>query len=108
VARRKRRRIVPAGLSGLAGVACAACCAIPLLLAAGVLGGAGWAAAGRVMPGITVGLAAVAGLAWWRVARRRHAGGGCAGGAGCSCDDHAGENGALEEPAEGISVRSSA
>jgi mercuric ion transport protein len=81
---------------------------IPLLLAAGVLGGAGWAVAGRVMPGVAVVLAAVAGLAWWRVARRRHAADGCVGGGDCSCDDHAGENGAVAEPAEGISVRSSA
>lgn len=37
----------PAGvksLAGLAGAACAACCIIPLLLAAGVLAGAGWSA----------------------------------------------------------------
>lgn len=58
-----RRRFLPAGLSGLAGAACVACCAIPLLLAAGVLGGAGWVAAGRIMPGVALGLVAVAGLA---------------------------------------------
>ncbi|GAB3526762.1 hypothetical protein [Phytohabitans suffuscus] len=71
-------------LTGLAGLACAACCLIPVLLAAGVLGGAGWAAAGRVMPGVAVALAASAGVAWWWATRRRHAAG-CAGGS-CSCD----------------------
>jgi mercuric ion transport protein len=86
----RRRRTLPAGLTGLAGVACAACCMIPLLLASGVLGGAGWAAAGRVMPGIAVASAAVAGLAWWRLARQRHASR-CAGDAGCSCDGTSGE-----------------
>jgi hypothetical protein len=45
------RRLLPSGptgltgLTGLAGIACAACCAIPLLLGAGALSGAGWAAA---------------------------------------------------------------
>lgn len=32
------RRLLPASLGGLTGLACALCCAIPLLLAAGVLG----------------------------------------------------------------------
>lgn len=36
------RRLLPSGLGGLTGLACALCCAIPLLLAAGILGGAGW------------------------------------------------------------------
>jgi mercuric ion transport protein len=82
------------------------CCVIPLLLAAGVLGGAGWAAAGRVMPGIAVAMAAVAGSpgADWRGGAP--AADGCAGVAGCSCGDHTRENGAVAEPAERISVRS--
>jgi small multidrug resistance family-3 protein len=60
------RRILPAGLASLAGLACAACCAVPLLLGAGVLSGAGWAVAGAWMPGIAVALAALAeiGGAW--------------------------------------------
>ncbi|MEU1605756.1 hypothetical protein [Micromonospora matsumotoense] len=78
------RRVLPSGLTGLAAVACAACCAIPLLLAAGVLSGAGWAAAGAWMPGIAIALAALAGGAWWWTARRRHHGG-CAGGTSCGC-----------------------
>ncbi|HWG99599.1 MAG TPA: hypothetical protein VNV66_09800 [Pilimelia sp.] len=77
------RRLLPPGLTGLAGVACAACCAIPLLLAAGVLSGAGWAAAGSWLPGVAVVLAAVAGTAWWWTHRRRHRAG-CTGGA-CAC-----------------------
>jgi hypothetical protein len=94
----RRRRVLPTGLTGLAGVACAACCAIPLLLAAAVLGGAGWAAFGRVLPGVTVVLAAAAG-AWWWATRRRHASG-CAGG-DCSCGERP-----ADHAAEGISVRS--
>ncbi|MCM0674822.1 hypothetical protein NCC78_08980 [Micromonospora phytophila] len=78
------RRLLPTGMGSLAAAACAACCAIPLLLAAGVLGGTGWAAAGRFMPGVAVGLAALAALSWWSNARRRTHPAGCAGGA-CSC-----------------------
>ena len=80
----RARRVLPSGLTGLAGLACAACCAIPLLLAAGVLSGAGWAATGAWMPGIAVLLAALAGAAWWWAHRRRHRAG-CAGGTGCAC-----------------------
>ncbi|GAA1382427.1 hypothetical protein [Catellatospora chokoriensis] len=79
------RRILPSGLGGLMGLACALCCAIPLLLAAGILGGAGWAALGQIMPGIAVALAAATALAWWWSTRRRTAhASGCAGGT-CSC-----------------------
>ncbi|MGY3517189.1 hypothetical protein ACVMYR_12860 [Micromonospora sp. PTRAS2] len=56
------RRLLPSGMTGLAGAACAACCALPLLLAAGVLGGAGWAAVNRFLPGVAVALAVLAGL----------------------------------------------
>ena len=80
----RARRVLPSGLTGLAGAACAACCAFPLLLAAGVLSGAGWAAAGAWMPGIAVALVASAGAAWWW-SRRRHHHGVCGGGAGCAC-----------------------
>lgn len=68
---RNRRRILPASLTSLTGLACIACCTVPLLLAAGVVGGAGWAAAGQLMPGIAVALAAVTGGAWWWATRRR-------------------------------------
>jgi hypothetical protein len=80
----RARRVLPSGLTGLAGLACAACCAIPVLLAAGVLSGTGWAAAGAWMPGIAIALATLAAGAWWWASRRRHRGG-CAGGTGCGC-----------------------
>jgi mercuric ion transport protein len=79
------RRLVSAGLTGLAGTACLACCAIPLLLAAGVLGGAGWVIAGQWMPGVAVSLVALATLAWWRTARRRGHRGDCASSGNCAC-----------------------
>ncbi|MFE9688654.1 hypothetical protein [Micromonospora sp. NPDC005806] len=78
------RRTLPSGMTGLAGAACAACCVLPPLLAAGVLGGAGWAAVNRFLPGIAVALAVLAGLSWWWASKRRHATG-CAGG-NCSCE----------------------
>jgi mercuric ion transport protein len=80
----RKRRIVPEGLTGLAGLACVACCVLPLLLAAGVLGGAGWAMLGQIMPGIAVVLAALAGLTWWWSTRRRAHAAGC-GGEDCAC-----------------------
>ncbi|MFJ6199034.1 hypothetical protein [Micromonospora sp. NPDC092111] len=78
------RRLLPTGLTSLAGVACAACCVIPPLLAAGVLGGTGWAATARSMPGIAAGLAVLAALSWWWRQRRHRHPVGCAGGE-CSC-----------------------
>jgi hypothetical protein len=78
------RQLLPTSLGSLAGVACAACCIIPLLLAAGVIGGTGWAAAGRFMPGVAVGLAALAGLTWWWASRRRTHAAGCGGDCSCS------------------------
>lgn len=79
-----RRRWFPAGLGGLTGLACLLCCLIPVLLAAGVVGGAGWAAFGRALPGIAIALAAGTALAWWWSRRRRTHTTGCAGGT-CSC-----------------------
>jgi mercuric ion transport protein len=64
------RRVLPGSLGWLTGLVCALCCAIPFLLAAGILGGAGWALAGRVMPGIAVALAALTALTWWWAKRR--------------------------------------
>ncbi|MGW5671179.1 hypothetical protein [Micromonospora sp. NPDC003776] len=77
------RRLLPSGMTGLAGAACAGCCVLPPLLAAGVLGGAGWAAVNRFLPGVAVALAVLAGLTWWWTGRRRHTTG-CAGRT-CSC-----------------------
>ncbi|WP_412542977.1 hypothetical protein R8Z50_10980 [Longispora sp. K20-0274] len=78
------RKLLPTSLTGLAGLACALCCAIPLLIAGGVIGGATWASLGQVMPGIAVILAVLSGGAWWWASRRRAHTSGCAGG-GCSC-----------------------
>jgi len=78
------RRLLPASLGGLTGLACALCCAIPLLLAAGILGGAGWAFLGQIMPGVAVALAAATALVWWWARRRPAHATACSGGA-CSC-----------------------
>jgi len=80
------KNLLPKGLGGLTGLACALCCAIPLLLAVGVLGGAGWAFLGQIMPGVALALAALTALAFWWARRRRQAAHatGCAGG-NCSC-----------------------
>jgi mercuric ion transport protein len=78
------RKFLPTSLAGLAGVACAACCVLPFLLAAGVISGAGWAAAGHWMPGVAVTLTALAGVTWWWAARRRHRAG-CSGTPSCGC-----------------------
>lgn len=78
------RRVLPAGVTGLAGLACLACCLIPALLAAGVIGGAGWATLGGLLPGIAVALAAAAALTWWWARRHRQHRAGCPGGS-CSC-----------------------
>ncbi|MEV5210960.1 hypothetical protein AB0K35_26145 [Micromonospora sp. NPDC053740] len=80
----RARRGLPFDLTGLAGLACAACCAIPLLLAAGIVSGAGWATVGAWMPGIAIALAALNGGVWWWASRRSHRGG-CVGGNGCGC-----------------------
>jgi mercuric ion transport protein len=71
-------------LTGLSGLACALCCLIPVLLAAGVVGGAGWAAIGQVLPGVAVVLLALTAAAWWWSSRRRVHAADCSGGA-CSC-----------------------
>ena len=77
------RRFLPSGLAGMAGLACAACCAIPVLIGAGVLTGAGWVATGAAMPTIAIALIVIAVGAWWWSSRARHQGG-CAGGS-CGC-----------------------
>jgi hypothetical protein len=59
------RQMLATGLTGLAAVACLACCLIPVLLAGGVLSGAGWAIAGHWLPGVAIALVAMAGLVWW-------------------------------------------
>lgn len=78
------RRLLPTGLGGLTGLACALCCAIPVLLAAGLVGGAGWAFLGQILPGLAIALAAATALAWWWSRRRPAHADGCAGG-DCNC-----------------------
>jgi mercuric ion transport protein len=76
--------------AGLAALACAACCALPFLIAAGLLTGAGAALAQNLLLATAGVLVAVAGLMWWlhrrRAARKAAAAGasGCADGS-CSC-----------------------
>jgi mercuric ion transport protein len=56
----------------LAALACAAGCALPLLIAAGVLTGAGAAIVQQTLLAVTAGLV-VAGLGMWWLHRRRSA-----------------------------------
>ena len=87
--RRSRMWILPAGL---AGVACAACCAVPLLVAAGLLGGAGAVGALlRWLPTTAVALVVVAAVVFLLPWRRNPARG-CAGGTGCACITDAGDS----------------
>jgi hypothetical protein len=75
-------RVLPAGLVGLS---CAACCALPVLIAAGLL--AGGSTVGAVLgwlPGAAVALVAVAVVVFLLPARRNHVYG-CAAGRGCDC-----------------------
>lgn len=65
-------------LRGLALLACLGCCALPPLLAAGVLGGAGWVFLSRSMPVLAFVLLALAVLAVWATGARRRS---------CGCRD---------------------
>ena len=76
-----RRSKVTGGLTALA---CAACCALPLLIAAGVLSGAGAAILEKTLLAVAAGLAALALGMWW-LHRRRAAQRAAAAGAGCGC-----------------------
>jgi mercuric ion transport protein len=69
---------------GLAALACAACCAIPLLVTAGVLTGAGAAVLEQTFLAVAAALAVVALGMWW-LHRRRLARRAAAEGAGCGC-----------------------
>ena len=80
-------RRLPKALAGLAGLVCLACCLVPVLLTAGVLGGAGWVALGELLPAVAIVLMVIAGGLWWVTARRRRGRTACA--AGCACAQHA-------------------
>jgi hypothetical protein len=69
---------------GLAALACAACCALPVLIAAGVLTGAGAALLEKALLAVAAGLATLALGMWW-LHRRRSAQRAAAAGAGCGC-----------------------
>jgi hypothetical protein len=77
---------MPKALAGLAGLACLACCLIPVLLTAGVLGGAGWIALGQWMPVLALALAATVAGRFWVTARRRRRPARCR--TGCTCGQH--------------------
>ncbi|WP_433215619.1 hypothetical protein ACQP00_06195 [Dactylosporangium sp. CS-047395] len=70
----------------LAAVACAACCALPLLIAAGVLTIAGAAVAQKTLLAVSAGLAVAALTMWWLHRRRTAPAPTCGcGGSGCGC-----------------------
>jgi hypothetical protein len=69
---------------GLAALACAACCALPVLIAAGVLTGAGAAVLEKTLLAVAAGLGTAALGMWW-LHRRRSARRAAAAGAGCGC-----------------------
>lgn len=81
-----RSQRAPKALGGLAALACAACCALPVLIAAGVVGAGAGAVVGW-LPALAVVLAVLAGGTWWWGQRRRSCS--CApktaGEGGCGC-----------------------
>ena len=79
-------RRLPKALAALAGLACLACCLLPVLIAAGLLGGASWNTLGQLLPAVAIALILAAGGSWWTVARRRRRSTGC--GDGCACGRH--------------------
>ncbi|SFD62497.1 hypothetical protein [Streptomyces aidingensis] len=66
----------PKALAGLAALACIACCALPVLIAAGVIG-TGASALLDWLPALALTLGVLAAGAWWLSHRRRS----------CSCGD---------------------
>ncbi|GAB3136612.1 hypothetical protein [Microbispora hainanensis] len=71
----------------LAVLTCAACCALPVLIGAGLLTGAGAALAEQTLPAVAGVLIAAAASFWWlhrRRASRASSPCGC-GGSGCGC-----------------------
>jgi high-affinity Fe2+/Pb2+ permease len=72
-------------IGGLAALACAACCAIPLLIAVGVLTGAGAAILEQTLLAVAAGLVVVAVGMWWLHRHRNAQRAATAGGANCGC-----------------------
>jgi hypothetical protein len=70
--------------AALAGLACAACCALPVLIAAGVLTGAGAALTRNVLLATSGVLVAAAGGMWWLHGRRSATKAATAGRSGCA------------------------
>lgn len=82
----RRPARAPKMLGGLAALACVACCALPVLIAAGVVGTGVGALVGW-LPAVAIALAVVAVGVWW-LGRHRgscRCGGKSPGGSGCSC-----------------------
>ena len=71
----------------LAALACAACCALPFLIAAGVLTGAGAAIAQKTLLAVAAGLVAAALGMWWLHHRRSARRVAPAGTSGCAVGD---------------------
>ncbi|MFE9928565.1 hypothetical protein [Streptomyces sp. NPDC005533] len=86
--RHPRPQRAPQALGGLAALACVACCALPVLIAAGVVG-AGAGAVVAWLPALAVVLAVLAAGTWWLGRRRRPCS--CtpkpAGEGGCGCQE---------------------
>ncbi|MFC4470368.1 mercury transporter [Streptomyces xiangluensis] len=81
----------PGVLGALASLACVACCLLPLLVAAGVLGGGAAAVVGW-LPALALALAVAAVGTWWLGRRRERKGCSCArstAGSACGCLDKA-------------------
>jgi mercuric ion transport protein len=70
--------------AALAALACAACCALPFLIAAGVLTGAGAALAQNLLLAGSGVLVAAAGGMWWQHRRRNARKAAAAGQSGCA------------------------
>ncbi|MFF8262560.1 hypothetical protein [Streptomyces virginiae] len=85
-----RPQKAPKALAGLAALACVACCALPLLIAAGVIGAGAGVVVGW-LPALAVVLAVLAGGTWWLGQRRRSCSCGtkAAGEGRCGCETSA-------------------
>ncbi len=70
--------------AAFAAIACAACCALPFLIAAGVLTGAGAALTQNLLLAVSGILIAVAGGMWWLHRRRTACRAAAAGASGCA------------------------